>query len=210
MLQARWDQLKTDVGRVQGARASLEKQLAQLDTQLADLLQQDELLELVANLFRTLIDKEVVGGVESVEKLLTEGLQAIFTDMDISVKSVVDISRGKVSVELRTLQTQPDGTLTEAESLDAFGGSVSTIQSVLLRIILMLKRGLRPILFLDESLAAVSENYVPAVGSFLARLCERVQMDILVVTHNPVLIEAAHKAYRIQKVGSAATFKELK
>ena len=69
---------------------------------------------------------------------------------------------------------------------------------------------MRPLLLLDESLGAVAENYVPAIGHFLSKLCERLDMDILAVTHNPVLVEAADRAYRIQKIGSEATFKEVR
>jgi ABC-type lipoprotein export system ATPase subunit len=36
------------------------------------------------------------------------------------------------------------------------------------------------------------------------------RVDILAVTHNPTLIESADRAYRIQKVGGAATFREIR
>jgi hypothetical protein len=35
-------------------------------------------------------------------------------------------------------------------------------------------------------------------------------MDILAVTHNPVLVEAANRAYRIKKSGGAAVFEEVR
>jgi ABC-type lipoprotein export system ATPase subunit len=87
---------------------------------------------------------------------------------------------------------------------------VSVVQSVLLRVVVTLRRGMRPLLLLDESLGAVAEQYVPRVGQFLRLLSERVGMDILAVTHNPVLVEAAHKAYRIRKDNGEATFVEVR
>lgn len=202
--------LKAKAARAQGYRDAVQSRLDSIEGEITELETEEELLDVVSALLRTLIDREVNEGIEAVEKLQTEGLQTVFEDMDLKVKSVVDVQRGKVSVDLFTVQTQPDGTVTEAVSTDAYGGSVTTVQSILLRIIVILRRGMRPLLLLDESLGAVAESYVPAVGGFLRKLCERLDMDILAITHNPVLVEQAHKAYRIRKVGNVATFTELR
>ena len=53
------------------------------------------------------------------------------------------------------------------------------------------RRGLRPLLLLDESLGAVAEHYVPRVGKFLSLLATRLNLDILAVSHNPAIVEAA-------------------
>lgn len=206
----RIEELRSRLNEARGFRAAVAQQVQVAEAEIKDLEAEVNLLDLVSTLFRTLIDKEVTEGVKAVERLQTEGLQAVFDDMDLTVRAEVDIVRNQVSVDLLTLQTQADGTVTEGSSMDAFGGSVATVQSVLMRIIVVLRRDMRPILLLDESLAAVAEHYVPAVGTFLAKLCKRLDMDILAVTHNQVLVETAHRAYRIQKTGGAATFKQLR
>jgi DNA repair ATPase RecN len=76
--------------------------------------------------------------------------------------------------------------------------------------VVLTRRGLKPLLLLDESLGAVAEHYVPRVGQFLALLSDRMDLDILAVSHNPALIESAQNAYRIQKKGSEASFKKLR
>ena len=114
-----------------------------------------------------------------------------------------------MSVDLITVQKQGD-IVTEGDPTDLYGGSVATLQSVLLRVIVTLRRGLRPVLLLDETLGAIAEHYVPNVGRFLSLLCDRLGMDILVVTHNPTLVENADKAFRIKKVEGRATFNEIR
>ena len=84
-----------------------------------------------------------------------------------------------------------------------------TVQSVLLRIIVLLRRDMRPLLLLDESLPAFDAHYVTNMGRFLSLLCKRVGMDILLVSHNPALVEAADKAYTIQIKDGASIFKEV-
>lgn len=189
-----------------GRRQAVEDRIATTKTAIGELENEQELCELVCELFRQLIDAEVGAGVKAVEGLLSEGLSAVFSDQEISVRSEVKVSRGKVSVELITQQVQPDGTVTEGSTNDAFGGAVTTVQSILLRLTVVARRGLRPLLLLDESLPAFDANYVDAMGKFLRLLCERMNADILLVTHNTALVEAAHKAYRIKRTKNGARF----
>ena len=204
------DSLSADLQRVEALRDSAVRQ--SLDTECRVLLLDGEIstLKHVADLFRVLIDREVVDNAVSAQNLLTEGLQVVFDDLDLSVRAQVEVQRGKVSVDLVTIQKQADGTITEGSSTEAYGGSVSTVQSVLLRIVVISRRGLRPLLLLDESLGAVAEHYVPQVGQFLALLSDRLGFDILVVSHNPIIVEAAKHSYRISKAAGAASFKKIR
>lgn len=202
--------LRSQADQLVGARDALVRQVASTKKAIKDLEVEGEVLAVVQGAFRTLIDREVTAGVQAVEKLLTEGLQAVFSDQDLSVRAEVNVSRGKVSVDLLTVYTRPDGTVIEGISNDAFGGAVATVQSVLLRIIVMRRRGLRPLLLLDESLPAFDANYVYNMGSFLALVCERLGIDLLLVTHNPAMVESAKKAYRIVQTKTGARFEVMR
>ncbi len=197
------------LARVEALRDASLGALASAEQQVATLEAEEEVLARVADLFRVLIDREVVDNAKTVESLLTEGLQAIFDDLDLSVRTEIEVQRGKVAVDLVTVQKQSDGTTIEGSSTDACGGSVSTVQSVLLRIVVLNRRGLRPLLLLDESLGAVAEHYVPRVGQFLSILSDRMGLDVLAVSHNPALVEAANTAYRIQKKDGVAAFRKI-
>jgi len=168
-----------------------------------------DLLDLVSSLLRSLIDSEITEGVKAIETLQTEGVRAVFDDQDISVRAEVEVLRGKVNVSLITSQRK-NGETIEGVSLDGFGGAVSTVQSVLLRLALIFRRGLRPVLFLDESLPAFDEKYVLNMATFLKTLCARTGVDILLVTHNPLLVEAADRAYRIRRDKDQASFHRIR
>ena len=210
LLTPEYDTLCRDVVQAEALRDASQKSLTTAERQVMCLEAEEEVLDRVADLFRTLIDREVIDNAKMVESLLTEGLQAIFDDLDLSVRSEIDIRRGKVAVDLITVQKQENGIVTEGSSIDAYGGSVSTVQSVLLRIVVLSRRGLRPLLLLDESLAAVAEHYVPRVGKFLSVLSDRMDLDVLVVSHNPALVEMATNAYRINKKDGKASFRQIR
>ena len=206
-LKSSYRNLCLGASRAEALAANALKKQAEIESRVYYLEGEVELLERVADLFRALIDKEVIENAKTTQDLLTEGLQAVFEDLDLSVRADVDISRGKVSVDLITVQVEPDGTRREGLSIDSCGGSVTTVESVLLRLVVASRRGLRPLLLLDESLAAIAEDYVPRFGVFLRSLSERMGVDVLAVSHNPALVETANRAYRIKKQDGAATFK---
>lgn len=211
LLSGRVTSLRSGLDRAVGRRDSLRTRQARAVSEVKRLEVEEELSEHAAGLVRTLIDDEITSGVKSVEELLTEGLQAVFDDQDLSVRADVDVQRGKVSVDFITVQKQTDGTVTEGLSMDAFGGAVTTVQSVLLRLIVTVKRKLRPILFLDETLPAFDNNYIYNMGKFLHVLCDRLGVDILLICHHqPAMEEVANHAYRIQKVDGVASFKKLR
>jgi hypothetical protein len=204
------DHLRSQADRLTGARDAAVKRVSATRKAIKDMEDEGELLSLVQVVLRTLIDQEVTTGVKAVEKLLTEGLRTVFHDQKLSVEAEVSISRGKVSVDLITVHERPDGTVIRGVTNDAFGGAVATVQSVLLRIIVMKRRGLRPLLLLDESLPAFDGNYVQNMGEFLQLICERLDIDILLVTHNPALVDASNKAYRIARTKSGARFEVMR
>mgnify|MGYP006231098013 CR=1 FL=1 len=209
-MMERVSDLRSKVDRIKGRRDVVQSSLRTVESEIKLLEQEEDLLNLVSAMFRSLIDQEVADGVKAVETLQTEGLQAVFDDQDLSVRASIEESRGKVSVELITVHTKPDGTTVEGLAKDDFGGSVLTVQSVLLRVIIMLRRGLRPLLLLDESLPAFDANYISNMGSFLSELCSRLGIDILMVTHNPALFDAADRSYRIVRKGGSSTFERVR
>lgn len=202
--------LRSVADRVLGKRDGVQTRFTEMTQKIKGLEADEEMLQLVSNVIRSLIDSEINDSVQAVEKLQSEGLRTVFDDQDLSVSASVETQRGKISVELLTSQKLADGTVIEGLSNDAFGGAITTVQSVLMRIIVILRRDMRPLLLLDESLPAFDANYVSNMADFLRALSERLGLDILLVSHNQSLVEGAHKAYQIKKVGGAAKFEVVR
>lgn len=189
---------------VKTARDSAVRNLDSLNKEVQGLQLEDTLLLKVSELFRQMVDSELTDAVKLTEQLLTEGLQQVFPDQQLSVRSAVDILRGKVSVEFVVAHKHADGTVTEGVADQSFGGAVTTVLSVLLRVILIARRQLRGILLMDETLPAIENRYLPNLVAFLRALGDRMGVDMLVVTHNPQLVSQAPRAYRIKPTQNGA------
>jgi hypothetical protein len=201
-LRDRFLSLKTLKESTEKTISKLEEQIISLDNELVLKQEANVLLDRIS-------EDEVSKGIDTYVALLDEGLKAIFPEQEVGLKADVDKLRGKISVRLKTTFKGSDGLEIESESMDAFGGAVATIQSLLLRVALILKRDLRPLLILDETFAPVDENRIRLLVHFLKVLCERLGMDILCVSHNSILTENADIAYRIKPTANGAVFEKI-
>jgi ABC-type branched-subunit amino acid transport system ATPase component len=190
------------IGRVSAVEATVDNfkiREKKLEKEIKEGEQEVQYLLLVQKLFQELIDKEISTSVQVLDQLETEGLQSVFKDQILKVESEVSVLRNKVSVDMSTLQEKA-GMFIKGLGNDSFGGSVSTLESLLLRIIVILKRKLRPILFLDESLTAFDPYYLENISEFLKKICKDLNFDIFMITHDPVLYNSADISYRVKVV----------
>lgn len=201
-LKTRLHTLKALKQNVSDKITNLEKEIKQTDIDIFERHEACLLLEKIS-------EEEVEKGINTYIALLDEGLKAIFPEQQVGLKAEIDKVRGKISVRLKTTFKGNDGLEIESESLDAFGGAVATIQSLLLRVALILKRGLKPLLVLDETFAPIDESRVVLLVDFLKVLCKKLNMDILCVSHNSVLTDNADIAYKIKPTTNGAVFEKI-
>lgn len=135
-----------------------------------------------------------------IETLVTKGLQSIFSD-DLSFHVVSSItSKGKVPVvDFIVRTTLSDGKTIDTPVMDARGGGLAVVVGFLLRLVVLLlsKDKYAQVLFLDETFAMVSKEYLPKVASFLRELVDKTDLQLIVVTHSEELTENADLVYRL-------------
>lgn len=184
-----------------GFRDRLRDELSQKQAEVQELTEKIETLSKVGELFRLLLDLLVDKQVRVVEGVVTEGLQSIFHDLTLSFEAEVTSKYNKVSVDFYLRQGAKDNALSHrGRPLDAFGGGPSSVASLVLRILTVLRLKRYPVLVLDEALGAVSDEYTDQTGRFLASLAERMGIDVLLVTHKPAFLDHADVAYRCEEI----------
>jgi ABC-type thiamine transport system ATPase subunit len=65
-----------------------------------------------------------------------------------------------------------------------------------LRLLALLRLKRWPLLLLDETLAAVSDEYVDQAGLFLRKLAETTGINLLMITHKQSYLDHAKVAYQ--------------
>jgi hypothetical protein len=187
--------------RLETLRNRLRSERDSKQQEVEGLTQKVELLTKVSELFRVLMDLMVVKQVRVVEDIVTEGLQAIFHDLDLSFESDVSQKYGKIAIDFFVRQGGKSDPLSHrGKPLEAFGGGPSSVASLVLRVLTVLRLKLHPLFVLDEALGAVSDEYTAQTGQFLRGLADKMGIDVLLVTHKQAFLEHADQAYRCSEV----------
>ena len=153
------------------------------------------LLGKVTELFRSLMDSLVTGQIRAIDAVITEGLQTIFYDQALAFESEVLVKYSKIFIEF--YMRRGTGDLSHrGHPMAAFGGGPASIAALLLRIIVLLRLKRHPVLFLDETLSAVSDDYIDQTGRFLSRLAATMGVEVLLVTHKQGFLDHADMAYQ--------------
>lgn len=198
-VDARVRSLGERAARLSALRERLSSEVERTEQEIIALGVRMEKLGKVSELFRLLLDLMVEKEVRAVENVVTDALQTIFYDRQLSFEAEVTTKYNRPSVEFYLRQGAKDNPLGHrGNPLEAFGGGPSSVASLLLRIMTVLRKKLYPLLALDESLNAVSDEYIEHTGKFLQNLAEKMGFDILLVTHKTAFLDHADNGLRAE------------
>jgi len=130
------------------------------------------------------------------EKVMTAAVQALLKDEHTSVHILQDFKRGRVTNELR-IRSMINGQMTDLDPMTSEAGAMIDLLSFVIRVCLLLMNGSR-FLVVDEPFKMVSSKYIPDVGEFLRTLVDKLDMDIIIVTHKRQLEDYADFAYELK------------
>lgn len=157
-----------------------------------------------AKLMASFADARQEQTLRAVEKIASAGLTTVFgEDVQLKLVQKVRARRPEIDVVIKT------GEL-ETSVLDARGGGLAQVAGLLLKITtLLLTRGARKLIVADEPLAMLSAEYAPRIADFLSELCDKTGLQLIMVTHDEVLSEAADTVIRMKSVGGQTVAEQM-
>jgi DNA repair exonuclease SbcCD ATPase subunit len=201
MIESRIAQARRLVDRQRGEAFALADQGKTLLEEIRQLNQVIELHEKAAIILTTIGEERQDAAQRAIETLVTQGLQTIFGD-ELSFHLVPGVRAKTPVVDLIVRSTLDDGTTVDTDVLAARGGGLAAVIGFLLRLVILLlsKNRQDTVLFLDETFAHVSAEYLPRLIEFLKDLVTKTGVQIILVTHEESFLEAADVVYRIHQV----------
>lgn len=189
-----------------GARGALSKKHAQKTDELRQFKEQSIEIQKSKAVLDDLIKRFIGFQLDRIKEYVSYGLKTVIADQDITFDCQVTTKMNKPWVDLLTVNSKG----ISENALEAFGGSVAQIESLILRVLAILQLKLYPLLVLDESLNAVSSEYLPATSVLLKELTKQLGIKILLVTHNKEVLNEADRVYRAVETGHGLQFEEIK
>jgi DNA repair exonuclease SbcCD ATPase subunit len=155
---------------------------------------------------------------KTIEELVTRALQVIF-DENLSFHLVPGTRANQATLDFMVRSEYVAGdeagvhhdapVLVDTPVLEARGGGMAVVVSFVLRmLVLMLTPGARRVMFLDESFSHVSAEYEPRLAEFLREVCDKGDMQILLVTHSSAYSDLADVVYRLKQGPDGVTTAE--
>jgi DNA repair exonuclease SbcCD ATPase subunit len=188
--------LNRNAARIQAIRDQIVGDLEGKQREVEALSRQIERLTKVGELLRVLMDKLVTDQVRTIEGIVTEGLRAIFFDQQLTFEAEISQKYNKVAIDFFFRQGS-ETMAVRGHPLESFGGGPSSIASLVLRLLAILRLKRAPVLFLDETLGAINgDEYIDAAGQFLKKLAATTGIHILYVSQKQAFLDHADLAYQ--------------
>ena len=196
--------LDRKISSLEGRKDEAIRTVTSLENELTDLSSDVELLTKVEQTLLHISTKVLGQSTKNIDKLVTVGLRIVFNDQNLEFVTSTDRYRGKTAIKFDLLENGRSAPL-----MDAYGGGVLVIVGVLLRTFTTMSLGLRRLLFLDETLAHLSESYIDNASGLLKKLCDELDFTIIMVTHQPEFASHADVVYEVVQNNNATTFKRI-
>ncbi|RKY82559.1 hypothetical protein DRQ07_01000 [candidate division KSB1 bacterium] len=196
--------LEKRLNQIEGFYKALKKQKKELSEVITDIKKNIEILTKTSAVLKHLLDSMVKDEIERMSGLITYGLKSIFDDQDLVFSPEITKKNGKIYIDLKTSNNGIEG------NFESFGGSVAVIESFLLRVLCILKKNLAKLMLLDETFAAVGEEYIANTSNLIKELSKKLGLDVLLVTHQKDFQQNADHIYRVKESKDGLTMETLK
>lgn len=177
---------------LEGVYQSKKSQQETADATVSKLRKNKDTLDKTEKVLKFLMDKLVKKDLSKMDALITYGLKSVYSDRDIQFRSDLQERGKKIWIDLQTLS---NGNLLDSKAKS----SVHVVESFLLRLLCIIKLKRSRLMLMDETFAAVDNEYIENLSGLLNELCKKLGMDILLVTHNMGFLEYAQHSYKILK-----------
>lgn len=189
---ARFSKLKESFVSAKAKREYIESQMILTDKKTVEksemLLVREKSIEILKKLIDTFYEKST----KKIEKVVSLGLQEVFPDRLLRIRTELENRRGKTNLDIITVDEEQG---VEGRADRSFGGAIVQVQSFLLLVTFILLLKLKPITFLDEQFSNVSAGYQPYIGKMISKLCKQLGISVCLITHNEEILEYADIVY---------------
>lgn len=151
-----------------------------------------------ASLFlQSLNDSVRSSTIDKISKIVTEAIQSI-KDKNLEFTMSLEVKNNQPILEMMIL----DKLLGQSyDVINSFGGGICDIIAFVLRVSLLAKwtPSLSRVIIADESFKHVSVKDQEKVAEFIKLLCEKLGLQLILVSHSDVITKQAAKVFEVTK-----------
>ena len=194
------EEISDQIGQLEELRKKYHYQSQEIESQLSKNQQQKEENEKMIVVYTEV--REFLSKVSAeyriricntFNQLVTEALSHIF-QKDINFQISLESYRNQPAINV--MVTEDSFVLDPQKSC---GGGMNDIIALIFKIIFVYLSGAQRTIILDESLKFLSTSYLQTASNFLAEICSRLQMQLILITHKEDLQLSADNIITVSK-----------
>jgi len=197
------EKLEKQVSYLQGKKDLTQIDMNNLLDKSKQMTEDIEVLNEVNKFFTDGIDTKIRKVKHQIEDIINQGLTYIYKDDSIKVSVDTVFKNNKTQFTIAIKDSKVESTNLE----DSFGGGVLATVAFLFKVVVNILSKNEKFMVFDESLTFVSKHYQENLSSFIKKLCQDLDMTIVLVSHQPLLHSQADIVYEAQKEDNATNFK---
>ncbi len=192
-----------------GEKQRIEKEINIREELLKDLQNRKRIYTQAKRVLELAYEKLRRETMSGIERLVNKALEPIYKDLSFRIELEDKRNRNTARFVVKNLS---ENLIFEGNPVDIHGGSVSQIISLALRIS-VLEKSVNPKLdgplILDEPLTFLDERSKRAMVEFLRKVSEVLKRQIILITHDRILMEAGDKIFYVEMHGGESKVREI-
>lgn len=175
-----------------------KEQVKDLTQQLADTEAKVQLLDSSSSVLKTLQEKLTTVHITHITKLVNRALHSVFDDEFIQYQIRLETTqqRNNNTVQFYLLTTENNQTTETLLQNNGFG--IQSLVGLILQVYFILQHKQAHILFLDESLTAISTDKLPKLKQFISEVSKQYDFKFVLIAHMSELFDLADYAYNVE------------
>lgn len=175
---------------------NLKSQKSDLVSKMQNLYDKVGTYENAIDYMKKLIDVLSRKHINHLEKLLNSAVQSIFYDKDYKIEFEISEYRNNNNLTIYLIETLEDGSEIKTD-IKNNGFGLKSIIGLILQVYFIMYHNQSRILFMDESLSAISTNYIEYVKELINSLAKEYNFIFVLVNHDPRWNEYANRVYEM-------------
>lgn len=174
------------------------EQEQQLVSKLAEEEKQIQLLDSTLTVFKTLQEKLTTVHIDHITKLINSALETVFNDDLIQYQIRIDTTQQRNNNTTQFILLTTENNKTTETLLQDNGFGIQSLIGFVLQIYFIIQHKQERILFLDESLTAISTDKLPKLKQFIHEVAQQYDFKFILIAHMESLFDLADYSYTVE------------
>jgi len=192
------EERKTELTRRRNENSLLKRQMDALEEKMVELTENLTVGQEALSFLEDLANARRGSMKGRIESIITEALRLIYDD-SYSSELTYSVKNNRSHLAIEMVRETKQGTV--RRDMGGFGGGLADTMSVPLRLmVLMGAKQTDKVCILDECWKHIDPDRVELVARFLRILADRLDIQVVFLTHHPTMRDFADKVFEVKEV----------